>query len=679
MNDSPFEAALRATLQAAAPLEVPARLEDRARDIPAIAHPGQRWWSSLAPRTWGVAIAAALGLIVAIVLVVPRVALGPAGGGPPNPVRIESSFGSLGASDLELTVDGRVFQVPSSAAQAGVAELSLAGAATYGRMTIVWQDGATPMNLIVHFAANAHTWWVSEIVASDGRPGPTGWLYFAGPFFERPIGTAFEGSTNLASVRSTNGATGSLDFGQLELSAFKGGGTRDPIAGPMPSSGGSQPDFVPYVGMVGATVLGYVPTAELDAPLPVQSIGGQEPDQPVYGSDLKTLVGYAVAGRGFEPVKTTGTTAPTPLTSVEPSPSPAPNVAAGLTWQAVAITGSSNLEIETVAGLSDGYLAVAQVNGDPTRVNFWRSSDGMSWHELPTSPAFSEQQGGWYDSIASVVEPSSGHLVAVGSANNGDASAFNAVAWTSSDNGLTWQRATVVGAADAAMSDVAATSNGFVAVGVDGHPSGGTQMIGIRGAAVWTSPDGTHWARTPTQPAFAGAQMDHVTAADSVVIATGLDVPTGSGSVAPPIWRSADGLTWTRATAVSPTPLSLGADAAIWTGGSFVVSGTQILGDGRYIWTSSDGLGWSTADVQGASAPSLAGLAISGSTIVLAGTPSAGGDVLLWESTGGLSWQSIQPPAVMAGGVPMRIVAGPNGLLILDSNTHGMTGWLGTR
>ena len=68
MNDSPFEAALRATLQAAAPLEVPARLEDRARDIPAIAHPGQRWWSALAPRTWGVAIAAAVGVIIALAL-----------------------------------------------------------------------------------------------------------------------------------------------------------------------------------------------------------------------------------------------------------------------------------------------------------------------------------------------------------------------------------------------------------------------------------------------------------------------------------------------------------------------------------------------------------------------------------------------------------------------------------
>lgn len=331
MNDSPFEAALRATLKAAAPLDVPARLEDRARDIPAIAHPKERSWSLLAPRTRGVAIAAALGLIVAIVLVVPRIAPGPAGGGPPNPVRIDSAFGSLFASDLQLTVDGRAFRVPTSARPKGVTELSLSGATTYGRLTVQWQDGATPIILVMHFAADSHTWWVSEIVASDGRSEPAGWLYFEGPFFESPVGTAFKGSSHLSSVRSTNGATGSLQFGELALSAFASGGTHDPIAGPMPSSGGPEPDFVPYVGGTGSVVLGYVPTAELEDQVPIESFRGQAPDQPVYGSDLKTLVGYAVAGKGFQPLKTSGTIAPKPVTRVAASPSPPPNVAVGLT------------------------------------------------------------------------------------------------------------------------------------------------------------------------------------------------------------------------------------------------------------------------------------------------------------------------------------------------------------
>jgi hypothetical protein len=82
MTDTPFEAALRATLRATAPVEVPARLEGRARDIPAIAYPAQAWWSRFPPRAWGMIVAAAAGLILAIALFVPRIASGP--GGPPN-------------------------------------------------------------------------------------------------------------------------------------------------------------------------------------------------------------------------------------------------------------------------------------------------------------------------------------------------------------------------------------------------------------------------------------------------------------------------------------------------------------------------------------------------------------------------------------------------------------------
>jgi hypothetical protein len=544
MNDSAFEDALRSTLRAAAPLEVPVRLEDRARAIPGLVRPRQPWWRSIEPRMRisVAAIVAALVVIVAVALVVQRSNLGPAGGGPPNPVLIQSAFGSLIASDLELTVGGRVFRVPSSAGQPGVRTLTLAGSSTYGRLTILWHAGSTPLTMVMHFAADAHTWWVSEIVATDGRPEQAGWLYFEGPFFERPLGNAFTGSIELSSVRSTYGETGSLQFGELSLSAFAPGSPRNPTLGTMPPQDGASafvgaPDFIPFVGTTGNQIIGYVPTAELDQPVPIGSFRGQSPDQPVYGPDLKTLIGYSVAGKGFEPLASTGSSPSTLAPSVASSPTGAANTAGGLTWQTVSITGSNLVEIHTVVGLPDGYLAVGQAIGNPTRVSLWRSTDAISWNELPNSPAFSERQSGWYDSVARVIEISPAHLLAVGSADNGDASAFNAAAWTSSDAGLTWQRAAVADAADAAdaaMSDVAPTSNGFVVVGVDGHPSGGTQLIGIRGAAVWTSSDGTHWARTPTQPAFAGAQMDHVTAADSVVVAPGLDVPTGSGSVAPP-------------------------------------------------------------------------------------------------------------------------------------------------
>ncbi len=310
MNEPAFEDALRSTLRAAAPLEVPARLEDRARAIPHDLPVRQRWLPWTSQRRTGVAIGAifvAAAVLATVVLVAPRTNSGPGGGGAPNPVRIESLFGSLVASDLELIVGGRVFRVPSSAAQAGVGTLTFTGSATYGRLTISWRDGSSPVALVVHFAADAHTWWVSEIVATDGRADQAGWLYFEGPFFERPIGTAFTGSMELSSVRSTYGETASLRFGELSLSAFASGSPRNPTTGTMPPSDGasaasSGPDFIPMVGASGSQIVGYVSTAELDQPVPINSFRGQDPDQPVYGADLKTLVGYSVPGRGFEPL-----------------------------------------------------------------------------------------------------------------------------------------------------------------------------------------------------------------------------------------------------------------------------------------------------------------------------------------------------------------------------------------
>ena len=104
-----------------------------------------------------------------------------------------------------------------------------------------------------------------------------------------------------ASDRPT-GVSGSLRFGELSLRAFASSTPRDPTRGTMPPSGGtpagSSPDFIAAAGG-GDQVVGYVPREELDQPVPFNSFRGQAPDQPVYGDDLKTLVGYMVAEKGF--------------------------------------------------------------------------------------------------------------------------------------------------------------------------------------------------------------------------------------------------------------------------------------------------------------------------------------------------------------------------------------------
>lgn len=297
MNEQPYEAALRHALRTAAPGEVPSRLEERVQQIPDSAIPQVRW------RAWGRA---------AVVLVVAAVAMATAssvlralpfedgGGGTSYRLIAGSTFGSLAATDLALVINGSRVAVPAADAP-GVGKAAFTGSATFGQITLEWEEKGRPYVLVVHLSSNTQTWWVSDAVVSDGRDDGAGWLYFEGPLFETPIGSDFVGSPLMASVRSTFGEAGSMMFGALRLSAFNGIVPRDLAAGTMPPSGvigTSGPDFIPLV--IDTEIVGYV-SAHWRDELPVAGFRGQLPDQPVFGRDLRTIVGYFVPGRGFEP------------------------------------------------------------------------------------------------------------------------------------------------------------------------------------------------------------------------------------------------------------------------------------------------------------------------------------------------------------------------------------------
>jgi hypothetical protein len=114
-------------------------------------------------------------------------------------------------------------------------------------------------------------------------------------------GGTFAGTATLGSVRSTFGESGTIRFGKLSLTAFGGQVARDPSLATMPPDGvigPSGPDFIPMVG-TGTSIVGYVATRwQLD--LPLNSFRARAPDQPVFASDLKTIVGYSVPGHGFQ-------------------------------------------------------------------------------------------------------------------------------------------------------------------------------------------------------------------------------------------------------------------------------------------------------------------------------------------------------------------------------------------
>lgn len=377
-----------------------------------------------------------------------------------------------------------------------------------------------------------------------------------------------------------------------------------------------------------------------------------------------------------------GVTSPT-ATAASPTPSPTAtasvsDASGGLLWRAVSMDPFAGATLSDVAPFNGGFLAagtppVTATTGVTLQAPaLWSSPDEVTWQELPASAAFTETRSAWVDTIGGLAQGPSGRVVAVGAANLGDMSAFDAAAWVSTDEGATWARATVAGSADAAMNDVVATADGFVAVGIDGHPSGGTQMIGSRGAAVWTSSDGSSWTRVPGVSSFAGAEMTRVIEGGATLVAVGVDMPTGGAYRTAPIWSSTDGRSWTRASVDGMTALdSEEVDGVVWVGSRFVVVGSQELGPTDLEWMSPDGREWIRSDRTLAAAGAVpADLATVGPTIILAGWTSTGTGGLapattVWESTDAVDWQAIPSLPLFADTRPIRVVGSADGLEIL--------------
>jgi hypothetical protein len=180
---------------------------------------------------------------------------------------------------------------------------------------------------------------------------------------------------------------------------------------------------------------------------------------------------------------------------------------------------------------------------EQSKVAVWTSPDGITWSRVPHDNA--DFDGA---SMVSVVSGAFG-LVAVGA----DWVDERAAVWTSPD-GISWSRVRsdeTVFSENTEMKSVTIGGPGLVAVGTDWSDGGS--------AAVWTSPDGITWSRVPHDEAvFAGPdhdgsqeggsvaiEMDDVIAGGPGLIAVGSE-SQGVESGGAAVWTSPDGLTWSR-------------------------------------------------------------------------------------------------------------------------------------
>jgi hypothetical protein len=230
--------------------------------------------------------------------------------------------------------------------------------------------------------------------------------------------------------------------------------------------------------------------------------------------------------------------------------------------------------------------------------------------------------------------------------------------------------ATTDGAADSdnttVVNSVVATRDGFVAVGSE---TNGPASFGV----VWRSPDGLTWSRVG-DPSFGGAgtsgdtgtdgpTLDDVAEHDGRLVVTGGRSADGRGAQ---IWVTDDFDTW-RTVPISDEDTRLNAVAG--GHGRFVVVGAQLPSvtegaETARVWVSDDGLSWQEATFEDAWGSTLYDVIAVDGGFVAAG--QAGSVAAAWASVDGTSWQraDIEPTEPQRPQSAIHVLAARDGTIV---------------
>jgi hypothetical protein len=225
--DDDFERNLRRMLVSRAPAVAPRELHE---SISIVTTEGtglmQRVWTQLRGGYAGGRLSApAVGMafVMLVVLVVGAGALGlvltrqpstlgAAGGA--QTISWHANSVTLKAASVTIDVNGRRFDgqtVPASVS-------GDPGDAAYRTLEIVWHSGQQEMRLNMYFKSDGTNWWASEIRTYDGTPNSK-WLLYPADLVTAPVGAAFQGDLDVASVQGA--VPGHLVIRGMSLTAFQ--------------------------------------------------------------------------------------------------------------------------------------------------------------------------------------------------------------------------------------------------------------------------------------------------------------------------------------------------------------------------------------------------------------------------------------------------------------------------
>ncbi len=197
--------------------------------------------------------------------------------------------------------------------------------------------------------------------------------------------------------------------------------------------------------------------------------------------------------------------------------------------------------LDTVTYVTGGLFVAGGYELSATNqrtATLWRSAGGSTWTRAQIGPSSGTGAGAVASTQVTGIAGVTGDLVAVG--YEGDNRRGTGIDWSSTDGGATWRPIASPELASGRPLAVVAAGLGFVAVG---------ESVDQTAAAAWSSTDGSSWIAAADEPALQNEGMQMVMTAVAVapgagVIAAGWRTDAGNGSAV--VWRSADGLSWTR-------------------------------------------------------------------------------------------------------------------------------------
>jgi N-acetylneuraminic acid mutarotase len=299
----------------------------------------------------------------------------------------------------------------------------------------------------------------------------------------------------------------------------------------------------------------------------------------------------------------------------------------------------------------------------------WQSTDGIAWTQVTSAAPFSPR----YEHTAFVAN---NKLWVLGGEGNtaGVVGAPSADAWSTTD-GATWTLEHASGLARSYLSSVVQeTAPGRVTL------IGGIQLGYSNN--VWQTTNGTDWAEQSTHAQFSSGMPAGVEFSGQLWIVGGSAIDgTVNGMVSNAIWRSSDGLNWSRVT-TSGTIFSPRAGHSVtafnnqlWVIGGYdnppTLGGTATpMND---IWSSSDGVTW--AQVFPAAGTVFSpraghGATVFGAKLWVIGGLGASADLNdVWSSVDGTTWVNTTTNAAFSARSTHRVVTFNNAMWLIAGGT----------